>query len=102
MNAMTLSFANLCALAVKTARSVAKQLLIIFCLQGAPHILQSDYGRGFVNEVINELASFVWVSLLFFIFVCVFFFFFFGGGGGNCTYAQINYVLWGKNSIKVK
>ncbi|XP_064093255.1 KRAB-A domain-containing protein 2-like [Macrobrachium nipponense] len=47
----------------KTAAEVAKELLFIFLDIGAPHILQSDNGREFTAEVIEELAS-LWPELI--------------------------------------
>ena len=40
----------------KTADEVADHLLDIFCLLGAPHILQSDNGREFANQVVRSLT----------------------------------------------
>ncbi|XP_064118942.1 KRAB-A domain-containing protein 2-like [Macrobrachium nipponense] len=47
----------------KTAADVANELLFIFLDIGAPHILQSDNGREFTAEVIQELAS-LWPELI--------------------------------------
>ncbi|XP_064097650.1 KRAB-A domain-containing protein 2-like [Macrobrachium nipponense] len=47
----------------KTAAEVANELLFIFLDIGAPHILQSDNGREFTAEVIQELAS-LWPELI--------------------------------------
>lgn len=41
----------------KRATEVAYNLLDIFCIIGAPYILQSDNGREFTAAVINELAD---------------------------------------------
>lgn len=41
----------------KRAAEVAYNLLDIFCIIGAPNILQSDNGREFTAAVINELAD---------------------------------------------
>lgn len=41
----------------KTAAGVAKELVEVFCLLGAPHILQSDNGREFTAEVVNNLTN---------------------------------------------
>ncbi|XP_022170651.1 KRAB-A domain-containing protein 2-like [Myzus persicae] len=41
----------------KTAEEVARDLLNIFLIFGAPNILHSDNGREFVNKVISELCS---------------------------------------------
>ncbi|XP_068205348.1 KRAB-A domain-containing protein 2-like [Palaemon carinicauda] len=41
----------------KIAADVANELLFIFLDIGAPHILQSDNGREFTAEVIQELTS---------------------------------------------
>lgn len=40
----------------KTAAGVAKELHAIFCLLGAPHVLQSDNGREFTATVVEQLA----------------------------------------------
>ena len=48
-----LKFAYFRALPDKKATTVAKFLLEIFCIQGAPVVLQSDNGREFVNEVVE-------------------------------------------------
>ncbi|CAG5037651.1 unnamed protein product [Parnassius apollo] len=44
-------------LRTKTAVEVSNVLLDIFCLFGAPSILQSDNGREFANSVMAELCS---------------------------------------------
>jgi len=36
---------------------VAYQLMDIFCMFGAPFVLQSDNGRKFVNKIIQNLAD---------------------------------------------
>ena len=41
----------------KTATEVANQLLLIFLDFGAQHILQSDNGREFTGQVIQELST---------------------------------------------
>ena len=41
----------------KTAEEVAYQLVDIFCLQGAPSILQSDNGREFTNKLIQNVLE---------------------------------------------
>jgi len=41
----------------KTADEVAYQLMDIFCMFGAPFILQSNNGREFANKVIQNLAD---------------------------------------------
>ena len=46
----------------KAAKTVAKKLLFMFTLLGAPAILQSDNGREFVNAVIDELKL-LWPEL---------------------------------------
>ena len=46
----------------KTAVEAAKQVLDIFCIFGAPSIIQSGKGREFANFVIEEL-SFMWKGL---------------------------------------
>ena len=43
----------------KTAEEVAYQLIDIFCLQGAPSILQSDNGREFTNKLIQNVLE-IW------------------------------------------
>ena len=52
-----LKFAYFRALPDKKATTVAKFLLEIFCIQGAPVVLQSDNGREFVNGVVEALKS---------------------------------------------
>ena len=46
----------------KTAAEVCHNLIDIFCLIGAPAILQSDNGREFVNSIIDELKV-MWPDL---------------------------------------
>jgi len=41
----------------KTAEEVAYQLMDIFCMFGASFILQSDIGREFANNIIQNLAD---------------------------------------------
>jgi IS30 family transposase len=41
----------------QTADEVACQLTDIFCMFGAPFILQSDNGREFANKIIQNLAD---------------------------------------------
>ena len=41
----------------KCAAEVAYHLLDIFCLFGSPHILQSDSGREFANEIVKGLVD---------------------------------------------
>ena len=41
----------------QTAEEMAYQLMDIFCVFGAPFILQSDNGREFVNKIIQNLAD---------------------------------------------
>ena len=41
----------------KTAEEVAYQLMDIFCMFGAPFILQSDNGREFANKIIQNFAD---------------------------------------------
>jgi len=41
----------------QTAEEVAYQLMDIFCMFGAPFILQSDNGREFANKIIQKLAD---------------------------------------------
>jgi hypothetical protein len=50
-------FSVLRALTSKQAAEVAFQLLDIFLLFGAPHILQSDNGREFTANVVKELTE---------------------------------------------
>ena len=57
-----MKFAHLRRLKSKHAVGIAKKLLHIFMTQGAPAILQSDNGREFVNEVIEQLVL-LWPSL---------------------------------------
>jgi len=56
-------FCILRPLSTKRAAEVAYQLIDIFLLMGAPHILQSDNGAEFTASVINELKS-LWPELL--------------------------------------
>ena len=55
-------FCILKALSRKTAVEVAKQVLDIFSIFGAPSIIQSDNGREFSNSIIEEL-SLMWKGL---------------------------------------
>jgi transposase InsO family protein len=55
-------FCILRPLKTKTAAEVANNLLDIFTIFGAPALLQSDNGREFVVEVIEELAL-IWKDL---------------------------------------
>nr|XP_045591594.1 KRAB-A domain-containing protein 2-like [Procambarus clarkii] len=57
-------FSVLRALRSKRAIEVARHLLDIFALLGAPRILQSDNGREFVAEVIQELSNEMWPNML--------------------------------------
>jgi hypothetical protein len=41
----------------QTAEEVAYQLMDIFCMFGAPFILQTDNGREFANKIIENLAD---------------------------------------------
>ena len=41
----------------KTAEEVAYQLMDIYCMFGAPFILQRDNGREFANKIIQNLAD---------------------------------------------
>jgi len=41
----------------KPAEEVATNILDIFCIFGAPVILQSNNGREFVNKIINDLKT---------------------------------------------
>jgi len=41
----------------KTAEEVAYQLMDIFCMFGAPFILQRDNGREFANKIIQNMAD---------------------------------------------
>ena len=45
---------NLAPLVRKTAENVRDILIEIFCEQGPPHILHSDYGREFSNRLLFE------------------------------------------------
>ncbi|XP_051167059.1 KRAB-A domain-containing protein 2-like [Leptopilina boulardi] len=55
-------FTMLKALKTKTAKEVAYHLVDIFCIFGAPYILQSDNGREFRNQLIESLAE-IWNGL---------------------------------------
>ncbi|KAL4085151.1 hypothetical protein QTP88_027443 [Uroleucon formosanum] len=55
-------FCILNPLTSKRAEQVARVLLDIFCLFGAPASLQSDNGREFCNELINSLRE-MWPNL---------------------------------------
>jgi IS30 family transposase len=57
-------FTILCPLESKTAEEVAYQLMDIFCMFGAPFILQSDNGREFANKIIQNLAD-MWPEMKF-------------------------------------
>ena len=46
----------------KRAEEVAKHLMDIFCIFGAPAVLQSDNGREFANRVVSDLKS-MWSNL---------------------------------------
>jgi len=46
----------------KTGEKVATDILDIFCIFGAPVILQSDNGREFVNKIIKYLKT-MWSTL---------------------------------------
>ena len=46
----------------QTAEKVAYQLMDIFCMFGAPSILQSDNDREFANKIIQNLAD-VWPGM---------------------------------------
>ena len=50
-------FLNLRALMCKTADAVADELIDIFCIFGAPQILQSDNGREFANRVVTAVVK---------------------------------------------
>ena len=56
-------FCVLRPLSSKRAAEVAYQLVDIFLLIGAPHILQSDNGSEFTASVITELKE-LWTDLL--------------------------------------
>ena len=45
------------ALSTKTAEEVAYHALDIFCLLGAPHVLQSDNGREFAKQIVKEVIG---------------------------------------------
>ncbi|KAL8583081.1 hypothetical protein ACOMHN_051245 [Nucella lapillus] len=55
-------FCVLCPLTSKRASEVAIQLVDVFCLFGAPVILQSDNGSEFTAGIIRELKS-LWPTL---------------------------------------
>lgn len=56
-------FVQIRALKTKRAEEVTKHNIIyIFCIFGAPMILQSDNGREFVNQIINDLKC-MWDNL---------------------------------------
>lgn len=55
-------FVQIRALKTKRAEEVAKHTIDIFCIFGAPMILQSDNGREFVNQIINDLKC-MWNNL---------------------------------------
>lgn len=55
-------FVQIRALKTKRAEEVAKHIIDIFCIFGAPIILQSDNGREFVNQIINDLKC-MWNNL---------------------------------------
>ena len=56
-------FCILRALTSKRVAEVANQLMDIFLMFGAPHILQSDNGREFTACVIEELKG-MWPNLV--------------------------------------
>lgn len=49
-------------LKTKTAKEVARNLISIFTVQGAPSILHSDNGREFANQIIQSLKK-LWIGL---------------------------------------
>ncbi|XP_060858218.1 KRAB-A domain-containing protein 2-like isoform X1 [Metopolophium dirhodum] len=55
-------FCILRPLKCKRAEQIAYVLLDIFCLFGAPSVLQSDNGREFCNEIVNSLKE-MWPEL---------------------------------------
>lgn len=55
-------FTILKPLKTKTAEEVAYNLIDIFCVFGAPFILQSDNGREFANKIIESLTD-MWPGL---------------------------------------
>lgn len=55
-------FTMLRALKTKTAEEVAYHMVDIFCIFDAPNILQSDNGREFWNQVIENLTH-MWLGL---------------------------------------
>lgn len=57
-------FVVLRSLRSKRAPEVAYHVMDIFCLFGAPHILQSDNGREFANNVVKEILQMWPVSKL--------------------------------------
>ena len=56
-------FCNIKPLASKKATEVAFNLIDVFTIFGAPHILQSDNGRAFTASVISELKL-MWPELV--------------------------------------
>jgi hypothetical protein len=56
-------FSHLVPLKSKLAVNVALELFRIFCIQGAPCILQSDNGSEFVAEVVKELRI-IWPDMI--------------------------------------
>src|SRR3990167_470739 len=50
-------FTFLRALKSKLATEIAQSLFELFCDVGFPKIIQSDNGREFVNEIMDELCS---------------------------------------------
>jgi hypothetical protein len=55
-------FVSLRPLKTRTASEIEYNLISIFCILGAPCILQSDNGREFFNHIINYLVL-MWDSL---------------------------------------
>ena len=54
---------SLAPLINKTAYEVCEALLDIFCEQGPPHILHSDNGREFCNELLFSMLESNWPSV---------------------------------------
>jgi len=55
-------FVQIRASKTKRAEEVAKHIIDIFCIFSAPMILQSENGREFVNQIINDLKC-MWDNL---------------------------------------
>jgi len=55
-------FVQIRTLKTKRAEEVAKHIIDIFCIFGAPIILQSDDGKEFINQIIVDLKC-MWNNL---------------------------------------